>query len=110
MVRKADSFIRGIVRKLVRRYHPDKIILFGSYANGNPRRDSDIDLFIIKNTRKPGRARRTEVRKLLDTSTEFPPVEPIIMTWSEVRHQLDLSDDFIKTIIGKGRVLYDRAG
>ena len=28
---------------------PDKIILFGSYAYGEPNEDSDIDLFLIKN-------------------------------------------------------------
>ncbi|BCD67943.1 nucleotidyltransferase domain-containing protein [Nitratiruptor sp. YY09-18] len=29
---------------------PDKIILFGSYAYGEPNEESDIDLFIIKDT------------------------------------------------------------
>jgi predicted nucleotidyltransferase len=28
--------------------NPDKVILFGSYANGNPGEDSDLDLLVIK--------------------------------------------------------------
>jgi len=110
MVREAEGYIRKVVQRLVRRYHPDKVILFGSYAYGRPGQDSDIDILIIKKTRKPGRARRVEVRKMLDASTDYPPVEPIVLTPDEVAQRLHLSDDFIKTILGKGRVLYDRAG
>ena len=36
-----------IVERLIP-LQPDKIILFGSYANGTPTDDSDIDLFIVK--------------------------------------------------------------
>ncbi len=91
-------------------FQPEAIILFGSHAYGTPRDDSDIDLLVIKKTRKPGRARRIEVRRMLDASTDYPPVEPIVMTPDEVAERLRLSDDFMKTILGKGRVLYDRAG
>ena len=31
---------------------PEKIILFGSYANGTPTEDSDIDLFLVKDIKK----------------------------------------------------------
>jgi len=32
--------------------HPDKILLFGSYAYGNPTQESDIDLFLVKDIQK----------------------------------------------------------
>ena len=41
---------REIVDRLVAEYSPERVILFGSYAYGNPDADSDIDLLIIKNT------------------------------------------------------------
>jgi predicted nucleotidyltransferase len=104
-----ESVLKVIVRKLVSGYRPEKIILFGSYAHGNPRSGSDIDLLIIKNTRKRGRERRIDVRKILDTPLEFPTVDPIVMTSSEMRERLELTDDFIETIMAKGRVIYDRA-
>jgi predicted nucleotidyltransferase len=39
-----------MVKKIVQAYKPEKIILFGSYAYGDPNRDSDLDLLIIKET------------------------------------------------------------
>ena len=36
--------ISKMVEKIVKEYHPEKIILFGSYAYGNPSKDSDVDL------------------------------------------------------------------
>ena len=105
-----DSVLKVIVRKLVRGYRPEKIILFGSYAYGNPRSGSDIDILIVKNTSKGGRARRIEVRKILDTPIEFPPIDPIVMTSSEIKERLELTDDFVRAILTKGRVIYDKAG
>ena len=42
------KIIKSITRKLKEKYKAEKIILFGSYAEGNSRKDSDIDLLIIK--------------------------------------------------------------
>jgi predicted nucleotidyltransferase len=39
--------ISGIVNKIASGYNPDKIILFGSYATGDPNEDSELDLFVI---------------------------------------------------------------
>ena len=44
------SIVRKILDRLVSDYAPEKVILYGSYAHGNPDRDSDIDLLIIKET------------------------------------------------------------
>ncbi len=38
------------VERIVQELHPEKIILFGSYANGNPTPDSDVDLLVIMET------------------------------------------------------------
>ncbi|HLF73922.1 MAG TPA: nucleotidyltransferase domain-containing protein [Anaerolineales bacterium] len=39
--------IDEIVRQIVEKFHPQKIILFGSYARGNPRPESDVDLLVV---------------------------------------------------------------
>lgn len=41
------TVIRQIVRQIVARFHPQKVILFGSYAYGQPHEDSDLDFLII---------------------------------------------------------------
>ena len=39
--------IRRYARQIAERFRPDKIILFGSYANGTPHEDSDVDLLVV---------------------------------------------------------------
>ena len=45
------SAIRRLARQIAERFHPDKIILFGSYAYGQPHEESDVDLLVIMPTR-----------------------------------------------------------
>ncbi len=49
--------IRELTERIVQEFHPERVILFGSYASGNPRPDSDVDLLVVlpfegKNFRK----------------------------------------------------------
>src|SRR5205809_496069 len=39
--------IRRFARQIAKRFHPHKIILFGSYAYGTPHNESDVDLLVI---------------------------------------------------------------
>lgn len=43
-----SELIQEVVERIVSAIDPDKIILFGSFANGKPHEYSDLDLFIIK--------------------------------------------------------------
>lgn len=57
--------IEMIKSNIIENYHPDKIILFGSYACGNPTEDSDLDLAILKSTIKSKFREILEIRKNL---------------------------------------------
>ncbi|RLC44808.1 MAG: nucleotidyltransferase domain-containing protein, partial [Candidatus Cloacimonadota bacterium] len=57
--------IEKIVKRIIKHYRPDKIILFGSYAYGNPTEHSDLDLLIVKNSNLPRYKRAREIRKYL---------------------------------------------
>jgi len=50
---KNQKEIKKITKQIVEKYKPEKIIIFGSFAWGKPSKDSDVDLFIIKNTKNP---------------------------------------------------------
>jgi predicted nucleotidyltransferase len=52
MKEEVKRILSEVVEKLKSEYKPLRIILFGSYAFGNPTEDSDIDLLILKNTNK----------------------------------------------------------
>jgi len=102
------QLIFKIVNEIREEYKPEKIILFGSYACGQPTKDSDIDLFIIKATDRPRRERFVEVSKLLFKISSDVPVEPHVFTPEELRERITIGDPFILEILQKGEVLYDR--
>ena len=96
------------VKRLAATLQPEKIILFGSYAYGAPTPDSDVDLFIIKDGDKK---QNYIAASLLLYPREFP-VDIIVRTPKEVSEALKGGKDnsfFIREIIKKGMVLYDRS-
>lgn len=48
-----DELIQEIKNRIVSGVHPEKIILFGSYAYGTPTKDSDVDLLVIMPSDEP---------------------------------------------------------
>ncbi len=109
MKREIKAILSEIVEKLKSEYKPLKIILFGSYAYGNPMEDSDIDLLILKNTNERGVDRFVLVKRIIYNPNRKIPVFPLVYTPEELEERLKIGDDFIKEIIQKGIVLYERA-
>ncbi|MBI3362894.1 MAG: nucleotidyltransferase domain-containing protein [Chloroflexi bacterium] len=99
-----------IVQRIVEAYVPDKIILYGSYAYGMPRPDSDFDLLILKETTEPPRDRRFAVRKAIWPLPTTIPVEPLVVTESELARRLEIGDQYFQEIVSRGRTVYDRQG
>jgi predicted nucleotidyltransferase len=95
-----------IVTQVVAAYHPEKIILFGSYAYGKPSADSDLDLLIIKKTSERFIDRWTNVRKIVSDPERSIPFEPLILTPHELEERLARGDQFMEEIMTKGEVLY----
>jgi predicted nucleotidyltransferase len=94
------------VRRLVRRYRPEKVILFGSAAAGTADADSDIDLLIIKQTDDGYFDRLGKVRRLLDT---WQPLDVFVLTPSELQKVVAENRYFVvEEILRKGRVVYER--
>lgn len=100
------AVIQKIVQRLVARYAPEKIVLFGSYAYGQPDADSDIDLLIIKATKERFFKRLARVRQVASGTHPHIPFEPIVLTPEEVERRLKSGDQFLSEIIQKGEVLY----
>ena len=100
------KIITDIVDRILKGYKPKKVILFGSYAYGEPTEDSDIDLLIIKNTDKRPIDRWIEVKKLLRDISRTVPVAPLVYTEKEIEQRIAIKDFFIEEILEKGDVLY----
>jgi predicted nucleotidyltransferase len=103
---KSRETVSKLVKMLVSRYSPKKIILFGSYAWSKPTKHSDIDLFIVKNTRKKPNERFSEVQKILYGMHESIPVEPLVLTPKELERRIAIQDPFVLRILKKGKMLY----
>ena len=98
--------IKKITKQIVKNYHPEKIILFGSYAWGKPDENSDVDLFIVKETNKRKTDRHLEVDKIL--SDRNIPLDVLVYTPQEIKNRILLEDFFVKNIIQQGKTIYAR--
>jgi len=97
--------IRQITETLKTKYKPEKIILFGSCVAGKVTRNSDIDMLIVKATKRPYGQRWLEVGRIVRNIDRGLPFEPIIVTPDELRRELD-GNLFLQEILRKGKVLY----
>jgi len=109
MNQEIKKIILEVVGKLRSEYEPIKIILFGSYAYGNPTKDSDIDLLILKNTDKRRADRFVEVKRIIYNPDLKIPISPLVYTPEELEERLKIGDDFVKEIVRKGVIIYERA-
>lgn len=98
--------IRDIADKIAQEYKPEKIILFGSHAWGKPSENSDVDLFVVKDTSDRRIDRSREVNNIVEDA-DFP-MDILVYTPKEVDYELWLEDFFVQRIIEKGKVLYEK--
>src|SRR6266566_4940009 len=96
--------IRRYARAIAEEFHPDRIILFGSYAYGTPHADSDVDLLVVMPAHDP---HAQAVRILYRLAAPFP-LDLIIRTPEEVAWRLADGESFLTTIMSQGKVLYEK--
>ena len=94
--------INSIKNQLIKKYKPQKIILFGSYVYGQPTQESDVDLLIVAETDKKFHERVQEVRTLLPKDRAF---DLIILTPSEYQ-KARVKNALLLEIESKGKVIY----
>lgn len=99
--------IRAIAQQIVERFQPEEIVLFGSYAYGTPKPDSDVDLLVIMNTSLRSRQQRLEISRAL--SPRPFPLDIIVRTPEEIAERLALGDPFVQEITSRGKVVYERS-
>lgn len=104
---KINQEARKIAKIVAEKYKPEKIILYGSVARGNIRKDSDIDLCIIKKTNLPLRKRIWKVYSLIRDIDYNYPLEPVIFTPNEFANKKKYNDFFVRNILKDGKILYE---
>lgn len=92
---------------IVREFQPEKVILFGSWASGTPRADSDIDLLVVMPFEgSPFRQAGTMLNRVLQTVGVLP-LDLIVRTPEQLHERLTIGDHFVREILERGKVLYE---
>lgn len=102
----STASISDIADTIARNMHPEKIILFGSYANGKPNSNSDLDLLIVMNTDMPRYKRASPIRLLFDPTP--CPMDILVYTPEEVNHWNGVVNHIVTEAFTSGLVLYER--
>lgn len=98
--------IDAMVHRIVERFDPDQIILFGSQARGTAGPGSDVDLLVIMPVSGSKRARQLELRMALHDIAV--PKDIILATPDEVARRRDIVGTIIRPALRVGKVLYAR--
>jgi predicted nucleotidyltransferase len=102
-----EEILAEIVCRIVTALHPERVILFGSYAYGTPSDHSDVDLLVILKTDARPAGRYLAVSRLI-RPRPFP-LDILVKTPDEITRALAKGDNFIGQIVTQGRVLYARS-
>jgi len=101
-----EERLREVVQRIVEAFNPERIIMFGSYARGEPTPHSDVDLLIVMEAgERPARRSARVAHVLLDVPF---PIDILVRTPAELQHRLRIGDYFIQEILEQGQMLYER--
>jgi predicted nucleotidyltransferase len=99
------AVIRDYARQIAEQFRPDRIILFGSYAYGRPHKDSDVDILVVM----PAGDEINQAVRILERTDSCFPLDLIVRTPHNLRWRLQEGDWFLREIVGRGTVLYEKA-
>jgi predicted nucleotidyltransferase len=99
--------IREMVNRIVEKFQPEKIILFGSHARENASPDSDVDLLVIMSFSGSKREKMIEIGVALH---DIPlPKDIIITTPEEFEWRKEVVGTVERPAAREGRLLYARS-
>jgi predicted nucleotidyltransferase len=96
--------IDQVVKQIVEKFKPQKIILFGSYARGNPHPESDVDMLVVMDTPLREVKQSLEIHHHLDVMFGL---DLVVYTPGHLQQRVDMCDWFVRDILEEGKVLYE---
>jgi uncharacterized protein len=98
------AVIRRYAREIANRFHPQQIVLFGSYAYGTPHAGSDVDILVVM----PARNELAQAWKIDRALARNFSVHLIVRTPKNMEWRLREGDWFLREIVARGKVLYEK--
>lgn len=101
-----ESLLQEVVRRIVESVDPEKIILFGSYAYGEPHEGSDLDILVVMDSDLPRYKRSVPIYRAL--AGLLIPKDVLVYTPEEIEAWKDVPQALITTVVNKGKVIYEK--
>lgn len=96
--------IYDLCRQIVEVCHPQRVVLFGSYAYGLPTEDSDVDLMVVMPFEGHPAYQAGAIRSQVHTPLA---VDLLVRTPKQIQERMEMGDPFMQEIIEHGKVLYE---
>ena len=96
--------IDQVVKQIVEKFKPEKIILFGSYARGDYHRESDVDLLVVMHTPLKESQISLEIHRHLNVMFGL---DLVVYTPEHLKERAEMGDWFVRDILKEGKVLYE---
>ena len=99
-----ERTIRALAQAIAEKFHPQRIILFGSYAYGQPEPESDLDLLVVMDTSLRESEQALDIRRQLNL---LFGLDLLVYTPEKLAQRLAWGDSFLQEITQRGLVLYE---
>lgn len=104
---QARKQIELACRAISHRFHPDRIVLFGSHAHGKPRPESDIDLLVVMPFEGSPFRQAAVVLDHVVKAVGVIPLDLLVRTAQQIQERIKMGDTFMRDVIERGRVMYE---
>lgn len=106
-VHRIAERVEPYLRLIVERFHPKRIIIFGSQVYGQPDRDSDVDILVV---RDDIRSENESNKEMLNAFWDLPGTQLsmtlLTKTSTRIAERLAIKSPFYEEIVGKGLEVY----
>ncbi len=96
--------IKALTDSIIREFRPQCIVLFGSYAYGNPDEDSDVDLLVVLPFEGKPIHKGLEILRRINPRV---PLDLLVRTPEQVEERIANKDWFMREIFERGQKLYE---
>jgi predicted nucleotidyltransferase len=98
--------IQDCAQTIAKQFSPERIILFGSHADGSANMHSDVDLLVIMAYEGKASKVALEIRRKLNKRF---PLDLVVKKPAEAKLRIAQGDSFLKSAFQNGKVLYERS-
>jgi uncharacterized protein len=95
-----------MVKRIVKEFHPERIVLFGSYARGDAGPDSDVDLLVVMPVEGCKLEKRLDIRRALHSFAV--PLDVVVTRPEEFAWRKEVVGTLEWPAAREGKVLYAR--